>query len=123
MGLAFNFAVVSGRDQRVRLPRAEAEDGTPLDLSGGVVRFGAQPAGSPPGTVDTLELTSEDGSIEILDQNADDLRGYADAVFKPETVAELEGGVFDGEVISIDATNQTHHVSFGTMTVLADVRD
>lgn len=117
-----NFTVVSGRDKRIRLPRV-VEDDVAVDLTGAVVRWGAQTTGALVGAADTISLSSEDGGIEILDQTDQALRGYAELLFTPEMTAPFDDVVLDHEAIAIDIAGTTHHVSFGTCTVLADVVD
>jgi len=118
----FDFVLVSARDLRVRLPRlVDEETGDPLDLTGAIVLWGAEPTGSPAGQADTLTLSSADGGIEILDQTDVDLRGFVDLVFTPAMTADLDNSVLDHEVYAIDVGGITHHGCFGAVTVVKDV--
>lgn len=115
-----NFSVRSGVDDDVEVLFTD-ENGDAIDLTGSVIRWGAQAANAGSDVEDALSKTTVDGSITVLDQTQPSTKGRARLVFVPSDTASLDGQTFDHQAAVIDTRGKTREGYFGTMSVRTNV--
>lgn len=113
-----SFQLEAGRDVTKELLLVD-EDGAPVDLSGHVVRFGAERSGSAPDTADVISLDSTLGGVDVLDQVASP--GRCNLVFRPADTDAFADETLDVELVTVDWLGKVVRRAEGRCPVLRRV--